>query len=123
MNLMTNRSSLFSQDMNAMDGELTEDQMNGTEGDVSQFGNDQDSQDLSVSADGEGMVKRAKPRGKRKSNPDRDKYIAEPQYVTKQTSSGRLVKMKINTDYDYTSDQENDAKKKRSKRFFIGLYE
>lgn len=46
-------------------------------------------------------------------NPDKDKYIQEPQYVTKRTSSGRLVKMKISTDYDYTSDQELEAKKKK----------
>jgi hypothetical protein len=56
----------------------------------------------------------AKKRGKRKPNPDKDKYIQEPQYVTKRTSSGRLVKMKISTDYDYTSDQELEAKKKKS---------
>lgn len=50
---------------------------------------------------------------KRHHNPDKDKYIQEPQYVTKRTSSGRLVKMKISTDYDYTSDQELEAKKKK----------
>lgn len=52
-----------------------------------------------------------KPR--RKHNPDRDKYIQEPQYVTKRTSSGRLVKMKISTDFDYTSDQEEEGKRRR----------
>ena len=54
---------------------------------------------------------------KRSVNPDKDKYIQEPQYVTKRTSSGRLVKMKISTDYDYTSDQELEAKKKKSMHF------
>lgn len=53
-----------------------------------------------------------KPR--RKVNPDRDKYIQEPQYVTKRTSSGRLVKMKISNDFDYTSDQEEEGKRRRS---------
>lgn len=57
-----------------------------------------------------------KKKKRRAPDPDRDKYIQEPQYVTKRTSSGRLVKMKIITDYDYTSDQEQEAaKKKRSK--------
>ena len=41
-------------------------------------------------------------------------YLQEPQFVTKRTSSGRLVKMKISTDYDYTSDQEKEARKKKS---------
>lgn len=59
-----------------------------------------------------GMLRKAK----KKSNPDKDKYIAEPQYVTKRTSSGRLVKMKISTDFDYTSDQEQDGKRRRSER-------
>jgi isochorismate synthase EntC len=61
---------------------------------------------------------------KRSVNPDKDKYIQEPQYVTKRTSSGRLVKMKISTDYDYTSDQELEAKKKKSMLsiYFIFLY-
>ncbi len=54
-------------------------------------------------------------RKKRKHNPDKDKYIQEPQYVTKRTSSGRLVKMKIINDFDYTSDQEQEAKKRKSK--------
>lgn len=45
---------------------------------------------------------------KRKPNPDKDKYIQEPEYVTKRTSSGRLVKMKISTDFDYQSDQEKE---------------
>ena len=58
-------------------------------------------------------------RKKRKVNPDKDKYIQEPQYVTKRTSSGRLVKMKIINDYDYTSDQEQEgARKKKSKLSF-----
>ncbi|CAF0825160.1 unnamed protein product [Brachionus calyciflorus] len=47
-------------------------------------------------------------RKKRKPNPDKDKYIQEPEYVTKRTSSGRLVKMKISTDFDYNSDQEKE---------------
>jgi hypothetical protein len=54
-------------------------------------------------------------RRKRRHNPDKDKYIQEPQYVTKRTSSGRLVKMKIQTDYDYTSDQEEGGKRRKSK--------
>ena len=53
-------------------------------------------------------------RKKRKPNPDKEKYLAEPQYVTKRTSSGRLVKMKIINDFDYTSDQEKDGKRKKS---------
>lgn len=60
-----------------------------------------------------------KPR--RKHNPDRDKYIQEPQYVTKRTSSGRLVKMKISTDYDYTSDQEEEGKRRRSNLPFLNM--
>lgn len=58
-------------------------------------------------------------RKKRKTNPDKDKYIQEPQYVTKRTSSGRLVKMKISTDYDYTSDQEQNGKRKKSIHIFF----
>ena len=60
---------------------------------------------------------------RRPPNPNKDSYIQEPQYVTKRTSSGRLVKMKINIDYDYTSDQELEAaKKKRSKSFVLSWF-
>jgi len=55
-------------------------------------------------------------RKKRKPNPDKDKYIQEPQYVTKRTSSGRLVKMKIINDFDYTSDQEKEGGAGRKRR-------
>ncbi len=55
-------------------------------------------------------------RKKRKPNPDKDKYIQEPQYVTKRTSSGRLVKMKIINDFDYTSDQEQEGGAGRKRR-------
>jgi G3E family GTPase len=67
-------------------------------------------------------------RRKRRHNPDRDKYIQEPQYVTKRTSSGRLVKMKIQNDYDYTSDQEEGGKRRKSniatktKKFFFKFF-
>lgn len=44
---------------------------------------------------------------------DKALYLQEPQFVTKRTSSGRLVKMKINTEFDYASDEEREAKKKR----------
>ena len=54
-------------------------------------------------------------RKKRKPNPEKDKYIQEPQYVTKRTSSGRVVRMKVINDFDYTSDQEDGAPKKRRK--------
>lgn len=47
-------------------------------------------------------------RRKRKPNPEKDKYIQEPEYVTKRTSSGRLVKMKINNEFDYASDEDKD---------------
>lgn len=53
-------------------------------------------------------------RKKRKPNPDKEKYLQEPQYVTKRSSSGRLVKMKIINDFDYTSDQELEGKRKKS---------
>ncbi len=54
-------------------------------------------------------------RKKRKPNPEKDKYIQEPQYVTKRTSSGRVVRMKVINDFDYTSDQEDGATKKRKR--------
>ena len=57
-------------------------------------------------------------RKKRKPNPDKEKYLQEPQYVTKRSSSGRLVKMKIINDFDYTSDQDNQGKRKKSKLKF-----
>ena len=60
-----------------------------------------------------GSAAAMKKKKRRAPDPDRDKYIQEPQYVTKRTSSGRLVKMKIITDYDYTSDQEQEAAKKK----------
>lgn len=65
------------------------------------------------------LINGSAPRRKRKHNIEKDKYLQEPQYVTKRTSSGRLVKMKIINDYDYTSDQEQDGKKKKSKFFFL----
>jgi hypothetical protein len=58
---------------------------------------------IEVDSMGNSIVKK-----RRKQNPDKDKYIQEPQYVTKQTSSGRLVKMKISTDFNYESDQDNE---------------
>lgn len=39
------------------------------------------------------------------------------EFVTKRTSFGRLVKMKVNNDFDYASDQE-DSKKKRKKGYY-----
>ena len=78
--------------------------------------NTENSQDI---LDEDKFKKNGAKRGKRKSNDaSKDTYIQEPQYVTKLTSRGRLVKMKINTDYDYTSDQELEAKKKKSKLNF-----
>jgi hypothetical protein len=56
-------------------------------------------------------------RKRRPYNSQNDKYrLQEPQYVTKKTSSGRLVKMKIINDYDYTSDQEKEAASKKRRR-------
>ena len=51
---------------------------------------------------------------KRRKNKEKD-LLDEPQFVTKRTSSGRLVKMKISHDYDYTSDQELEASKKKKR--------
>jgi hypothetical protein len=56
--------------------------------------------------------------GKHGQSGKMDNYLQEPQFVTKRTSSGRLVKMKISTDYDYdASDQEKETRKKKSKNF------
>jgi hypothetical protein len=94
---------------------------NGGEGDSTTMGDDQSggggdnrllfdfSNDMMFDSSGRLMRK-----ARRKHNPDRDKYIQEPQYVTKKTSSGRLVKMKISNDFDYTSDQEEEGKRRRS---------
>jgi hypothetical protein len=68
------------------------------------------------------LVNGSAPRRKRKHNLEKDKYLQEPQYVTKRTSSGRLVKMKIINDYDYTSDQEQDGKKKKSKLMLLCVW-
>jgi hypothetical protein len=69
------------------------------------------------------LINGSAPRRKRKHNIEKDKYLQEPQYVTKRTSSGRLVKMKIINDYDYTSDQEQDGKKKKSKLFLFIFFD
>lgn len=99
---------------------------NGGEGDSTTMGDDQSggggdnrllfdfSNDMMFDSSGRLMRK-----ARRKHNPDRDKYIQEPQYVTKKTSSGRLVKMKISNDFDYTSDQEEEGKRRRSKWLYL----
>jgi hypothetical protein len=44
----------------------------------------------------------------------------EPEYITKRTSFGRLVKMKVSTEYDYESDQDENKKqnKKRKNKYY-----
>ena len=54
---------------------------------------------------------------RRKNKSDKERHLEEPQFVTKQTKSGRLVKMKISRDYDYTSEQELEASKKKKSNY------
>jgi hypothetical protein len=42
----------------------------------------------------------------------------EPEFITKRTQSGRLVKMKVSTDYNYESDEDEDKKKKRKNKYY-----
>ena len=39
------------------------------------------------------------------NNTDNEHAEHEPEFITKRTSSGRLVKMKVNTDYNYESEE------------------
>jgi hypothetical protein len=122
MTLMTHRASHLAQ----YNGEEAESQLADGEETTHSQNQEGDSRDCSVTREGSETARKTARagRGKRKPNPDRDVYLQEPQYVTKQTSSGRLVKMKISRDYDYTSDQEEN-RKKRSKfgLFMLGAYD
>ena len=123
MKLMTNRTSqlnMFNMDSNQTIGETNGDHHEQLSGDehiiMNQDSNEGgDLQNQNNEGDAASTGGSTRKRGRRKINPDKDKYIQEPQYVTKRTSSGRLVKMKISTDYDYTSDQDLENKKKKSK--------
>ncbi len=114
---MTHRTNQLA--LNNGETPLEGDSLLGDEDTMHSQNQEGDSRDCSVTMDGSEPAKKGpRPgRGKRKPNPDRDVYLQEPQFVYKQTSSGRLVKMKINKDYDYTSDQDENKKRRSNKTF------
>ncbi len=94
------------------DSTMNESTMNNESRLLSDFSNNND-----MLLNGGGGSMRKHRRGKHGQS-KMDNYLQEPQFVTKRTSSGRLVKMKISTDYDYASDEEKETRKKRSKTSF-----